>query len=99
MGTPVDDVHHRHRHAHRTGTAEVAIERQAGLFGRRLGNGHRDREHGVGAKARLVVGAVQFAQGLVNEGLLFGVEADDGLGNFGIDVLDGAGHTLAEEAR
>ena len=69
--------------------AEVAVERQAGFFGRRLGHRHRDGQHGVGAEARLVVGAVQFDQGLVDEGLLLGIEADDGFGDFGVDVLDG----------
>jgi hypothetical protein len=44
--------------------AEVAVERQAGFFGSSLGHGHRHRQHGVGAEARLVVGAVEVDQGL-----------------------------------
>jgi hypothetical protein len=34
----------------------------------------------VGAQAALVLGAVEFDQGAVEEGLLAGVQADDGLG-------------------
>ena len=40
--------------------AEVAIQRQAGFFGRGLGHRHRHGQHGVGAQARLVFGAVEF---------------------------------------
>ncbi len=40
----VDDVHHRHRHLHRAHAAEIAVERQAGLFGSSLGDRHRDGE-------------------------------------------------------
>ena len=94
----VDDVHHRHRHLHRAHAAEVAVERQAGLLGRRLGHRHRDGQHGVGAEARLVVAAVELDQGLVDEGLLLGIEADDGFGDLGVDVLDGLQHALAEVA-
>jgi hypothetical protein len=51
----VDHVHHRHRHLHRARAAEVAVQRQAGFLGRRLGRRHRHREHRVGAQARLVL--------------------------------------------
>ena len=65
----VDDVHHRHRHLHRARAAEVAVsegrpDSSAAAFGHR----HRDGEHGVGTEARLVVGAVEVDQGLVDEG-------------------------------
>ena len=94
----VDDVHHRHRHLHRAHAAEVAVERQAGFLGSRLGDGHRDGQDGVGAEARLVVGTVEIDHGLIDERLLLGVEADDGFGNLGIDVLDRLQHALAEKA-
>jgi hypothetical protein len=94
----VDDVHHRHRHLHRRHAAEVAVQRQAGFLGSRLGDGHRDGQDGVGAETRLVVGAVEIDHGLVDEGLLLGIEADDGFGDLGIDVLDRLHHALAEIA-
>ncbi len=98
MLAAVDDVHHRHRHLHRAHAAEVAVERQAGFLGGGLGDRHRDGEDGVGAEARLVVGAVEVDHGLVDEGLFLGIEADDGFGNLGIDVFDRLHHTLAEKA-
>ena len=98
MLAAVDDVHHRHRHLHRPHAAEVAIERQAGFLGGSLGDRHRDGEDGVGAEAGLVVGAVEVDHGLVDERLFLRIEADDGFGNLGIDVLDRLHHALAEEA-
>ena len=94
----VDDVHHRHRHLHRAGAAEVAVQRQAGFFGGGLGHRHRHRQHGVGAEAALVFGAVQVDQGAVEEGLLVGVEAHDRFGDLGVDILAGLQHALAEVA-
>ena len=46
----------------------------------------------------LVLGAVQVDQGLVQEGLLGGVQAQHGLGDLGVDVLDGLEHALAQVA-
>ncbi|MNT27025.1 hypothetical protein D3C72_1626340 [compost metagenome] len=99
MRAAVDDVHHRHRQLHRTRAAEVAVQRQAGFFCGSLGHGHRHRQHGVGAQAALVLGAVEVDQGAVQEGLLGGVQAHDGFGDFGVDVLDGLQHALAQVAR
>src|SRR3546814_10114576 len=36
MRAAVDDVHHRHRHLHRAGTAKVTIQRQTGFLGGRF---------------------------------------------------------------
>jgi hypothetical protein len=57
-----------------------------------------DGQHGVGAQAALVVGAVQVDQGLVQEGLLGSVQAQHGFGDFGVDVLDSLEHALAQVA-
>ena len=43
MRAAIDDVHHRHRQVQRPDTAQVAVQRQAGFLGGRLG--HRQR-HG-----------------------------------------------------
>jgi hypothetical protein len=98
MLAAIDDVHHRHRHLHRARTAEIAIERQAGLFGGCLGNRHRHGKHGIGAETRLVFGAVELDQRLIDEGLLLRIEADDRFGNLGIDVLHGLHDALAQIA-
>ena len=85
--TTVDHVHHRYRQGHRACTAQVAVQRQAGVFGGRAGHGHGHGQHGVGAQACFGFGAVQLDQGLVDEGLVRGVQADDGFADCGIDVL------------
>ena len=94
----VDDVHHRHRHGHRTGTAKIPIQRQPRLLSCGLGHGHRHGQDGVGAQARLVIGAVELDQALVDECLFLGIKADDRFGNFGVDVFYGLHHALAEIA-
>ena len=72
----VDHVHQRHRQLHRARAAEVAVQRQRRFLGRGLGHRHRHREHRVGAQARLVLGAVEVDQRLVDERLLGRVEAE-----------------------
>ncbi len=98
MRAAVDHVHHRHGQLHAAHAAQVAVQRQAGLFCGGAGHGHGDGQHGVGAQAALVVGAVQVDQRLVQEGLLGGVQAQHGLGDLGVDVLDGLEHALAQVA-
>ena len=99
VGAAVDDVHHRHRQLHLARAAEIAIKRQRRLVGAGLGHGAGDREDRVGAEAALVLGAVELDQRVVDEALLAGVEAEDRLADFGVDVLDGFGDALAEIAR
>ena len=54
VNAAVDDVHHRHRKQVRPGPAEVAVERQAGLGGGRVGGRERDAEDRVRAQPALV---------------------------------------------
>ncbi len=98
MRAAVDDVHHRHRHRHRTAAAEVAVQRQTGLLGGRFRHRHRHRKQRIGAEPRLVLGAVEFDQRAVEEGLLVRLETHHRLGDLGVDVLDRLQHTLAEVA-
>ena len=98
VGAAVDDVHHRHRQLHAAHAAEVAVQGQTGLFGRGARDGHRHRQHRVRTQARLVVGAVEVDQGLVQEGLFGGVQAQHGFRDLGVDVLDGVQHALAQVA-
>ena len=92
----VDDVHHRHGHAHGAAAAEIAVQRQAGFVGGGAGHGHRGGQDGVGAQAFLGLGAVQLDQGAIDEGLLLGIQAHQRFRDFGIEVLDGAQHALAQ---
>ena len=94
----VHHVHHRHRQLHAAHAAEVAVQGQARLFGRRAGHGHGNGQRGVGAQAALVLGAVQVDQRLVQEGLLRGIQAQHRFGDFGVDVLHGLEHALAQVA-
>ena len=98
MRAAVDDVHHRHREQVRVGTADVAVERQAGRVGRGAGDGERDAEDRVGAQLGLVGGAVGVEHGLVDQPLVVGVEALD-RGAEGLDDRVHRGlHALAEIA-
>jgi hypothetical protein len=92
----VDDVHHRHRQLVRAHAAEVAVQRQARLLGRRARHGHADGQRRVGAQAGLAVAAVEVDQGLVEERLFARIEAEHRLADLGVDVLDGFEHALAE---
>ena len=94
----IDHVHHGHRHLHAAHAAKVAVQRQAGLFRRRAGHGHRHCQHGVGTQARLVLGAVQVDQGFVKEGLFGRVQPQHGLRDLGVDELHGFQHALAKVA-
>jgi hypothetical protein len=95
----VDDVHHRHRQAHAARAAEVAVQGQPGLLGRRARHRHADGQRGIRPETALVVGAVEVDQRLVEKGLLGCVEAEHRLADLGVDVLHRAQHTLAEVAR
>ena len=80
-------------------SAQVAVQRQARFFGCGAGDGHGDCEHSIGAQAAFVVGAVEVDERLVEKGLLGGIQAEDGFGDFSVDVLDGLEHALAQVAR
>ena len=95
----VDDVHHGHGQLHCSHAAKVAVQRQAGLFCSGAGHGHGDSQHGVGAQAGFVFGAVQVDQGFVQEGLLGCVQTQHSFQDFGIDVFNGLEHALAQVAR
>ena len=81
----VEHVHHRHRQHVGVGAADVAVERDLELGGRRLGRGQRHAEDGVGPDAGLVVGAVEVDHRLVDRPLVEGVEAPHRLGQLAAD--------------
>src|SRR5690606_4613400 len=59
---------------------------------------HAGGQDRVGAQAALVFRAVQVDQGAVDEGLFLRIQTHQGFGNFGVDVLDGTQHALAQVA-
>jgi len=94
----IDDVHERHRQDLGVDPAEVLVERQPQEIGGGPGHGHGHAEDGVGTQARFVVRAVGVDHEVVDGDLLQGVHADDGLGQFALDMFHGLGHALAAEA-
>jgi len=94
MGAAVDDVHERHGQHLGVHAAKVVIERQAEKVRRGAGDGHGDAEHGVGAQARFVVGAVKVDEGGVDLYLAQGVLADDVLRDVAEHVVHGLGNAF-----
>ena len=98
MHAAIDDVHHRHRQEPRRRAADIAIERQLVGRGRRLGDGERHAEDGVGAEPAFVRRAVERDHGLVDLDLRLGIHAAERLENLAVDRLDRVAHALAEIA-
>ncbi len=98
VGAAVEDVHHRHRQDVRIGAAEIAEQRQLGGVGGRLADRQGYPEDGVGAQPRLVRGAVEVQQRLIDQALIVGVESDDGWCDFVEHGLHGLLHALAAVA-
>jgi hypothetical protein len=94
----VQDVHHRHRQGAGVDAADIAIQRQAQILGRRLGDRERHAEDGVGAEARLVRRAVQVDHDVVDADLLGGVHPADGIENLAFHVGYRLPHALAAVA-
>ncbi len=90
VSATVDDVHQRHRQRHAAHAAQIAVQRQASLGGSGFGNGHRHCQHGVGAQAAFVLGAVKVNQSVVDERLFRRVQADDCFADLGIHRLNRA---------
>ena len=98
VDTAVDDVHHRHGKDMSVGAADVAVQRNAELLGRSLGDRQADPEDCVGAETSLVVGAVELAQQRVDHPLRHGIEAIEGLGDLAVDEADRRLHAFAAVA-
>ena len=96
MGAAVEDVHHRHGQGLGVHAADVVVEGQVQGVGSGAGAGQGHAEHGVGAEAGLVRGAVELDEQLVYRGLVEGVQAQHGLGDLGVDVLNGLADALAQ---
>ncbi len=79
----------------RVRAAQVAEQRQLGGFGGGLGDRERDAEDRVGADPRLVRGAVEVDQLLVDQALLVRVEADQRRADLVEHGEDGLGDAFA----
>ena len=98
MGAAIDDVHHRHRQRMGEGSADIAVELQAGVLGGGLGHRQRDAENGVGAEPPLVRRAVQFDHRAVDVQLVLGIHARQRVIDLAVDRLDRLQHALAAVA-
>ena len=99
VGAAVQHVHQRHRQHVRVGAADVAVQRHARLLGDRLRRrqaarrGSRWRRGGPCCRCRRAR-----SSSAVERPLVGGVEADDGVADLAVHVLDGVAHALAAEA-
>ena len=98
MDAAIDDIHHRRRQDARRRSADIAVERQAGRFGRGLGDRERHAEDGVGPEPRLVGRAVEGDHRLVDLELVLRLEAGDRVENVAIDRFDRLQHALAADS-
>jgi hypothetical protein len=98
VGTAVDDVHQGRRQHASLRAAEVAPERKAHDVRARARHGHRDGQDRVRAELRLVRGAVELDQPLVDAGLIQRAHAQDGRAELVVHVGNGLEHALAQIA-
>ena len=98
MRAAVDDVQHGHGQHVRAVAADPTEQRDAGVGRRRLRNGERAAEDGVGAEARLVLRAVELDQRRVDGLLIVCIEPSDRSGDLPVDVAHGLQHALAAVA-
>ena len=99
MRAAIDDIHHRHRRA----CARTCRRHSGRAAGRsrsrpRLGGRERHPEQRIGAEPRLVGRAVERDHGVVDQDLVLGIHAADGVENLALDRIDRLGHALAEIA-
>ena len=95
----VDDVHHRRGQQPRVRAADVAVQRQLAVAGRRVGRRQRHAEDRVRAEVLLVRRAVELDHPLVDRDLVQRVHADQLVGDLFVDVGDGLLHALAQVVR
>jgi hypothetical protein len=90
-----------HRHGQRAGVhaADVAIERQAGVLGRRLGDRQARAQNRVGPQPALVDGAVELDHERVDVPLICRIEPPQDVADLAVDRGDRPAHALAAESR
>ena len=95
MHAAIDDVHHRHRQHLRLRAADIAIERKARAFRRRLRDRQRHAEDRVRAEALLVRRAVERAHHAIEPRLVFRVHAAERVEDLAVHRGDGFLDALA----
>ena len=95
MCAAVDHVHHWHGKYAGVVASNRTIERHLALGSCGVGEGQADTQDGVGAKARLVLCAVQCAQRVIYCRLVVGRFSVERRCNFGVDVANCIKHALA----
>ncbi len=98
VGAAVEHVHHRHRQHAGVRPTEVAPQRQTLLGGLGVRRRERDAEDRVGAQPRLVGGAVELDQRLVERALVAGVQAAHRVGDLTVHARHRAAHALPDPA-
>ena len=97
VGAAVENVHHGDGQTVGIGTAEEAVQGDAEAVGGSAGGSDGDREDGVGAEVGFVLGAVGGEHGGIHRVGVGGIHALQGIIDFGVDVFDCLGDTLAAE--
>ena len=108
VGAAVQDVHHRHRQPHRSfpgcdslvaaKACQMPVQRQATPRRGRLGDSQRHRENRVCAQPSLVLGAVEFDQGVIDRVLFRRIPAHEKRCDLARDASHRLPHALAEVA-
>jgi hypothetical protein len=98
VGPAVQHVHERDRNHVRGRAAEVTEQRQPVRVGGGTRQRHRNPEHGVGAEARLVVGAVEVEHHAIDGPLVVAVLVQQCRSDHLVDVADGVQDALAAVA-
>ncbi len=98
MGTTVEDVETRHRKGAGGRAAEVTEKGQTHSGRCSTCRGERYREKRVRAEVLFVGGAVEIEHDLVDLFLASCVASAHGVGNGGVDVVDGPRNALPAEA-
>ena len=97
MGAAVQDVHHGHGQLVAGHAAQKAVQGHIQRDGRRAGRRDGDRQNGVCAEVRLVLGAVGLQHGGVHGVDVGGIHAGEDLVDGGVDVLNSLADALAAE--
>ncbi|ABC63239.1 probable phosphopyruvate hydratase [Erythrobacter litoralis HTCC2594] len=96
MLAAVDDIHHRDRQHVRGDAADIGPQRHATRSRRSLGDRQAGAEDSIRAKLRLVRRTVEIEHHCIDIALIFGVEAQQRVGDRRVDRIDRPCDALAE---
>ena len=98
MRAAVQNVHHGRGKQMRVHTADVLVQRKFGGLCSSLRHGQGRAQDGVRAQRALVVGAVDFQHNVVDEALVVGFHANQGVGDFAVHMSNRIERPLAQIA-